>query len=177
MAKITLFGLAGTGTSSTGKTLAKELKYAFLSAGDFCRQQAKELGISIYERGEIARIDPKFDLEVDERTAKFGKENKDFVVEGWLAWHAVPDSIKIKLSCDLDTRVKRVAHRDGVHFEEAKMLTLSREQTNADRYLKYYSIQDFSADSHFDLVIDTTSNPIPVVIDKIKAYLKEQDLI
>jgi CMP/dCMP kinase len=174
MAKITLFGKAGTGTSTTGKALAEKLNYSFLSSGNLYRDEAKKMGISIYEMGELAKFDPKFDKLIDERVEEYGKNNDNFVVESWLAWHFIPDSIKIKLDCDFEERVKRVARRDGQEVDIVRELTKNREKTNAERYLTYYNISDFSDDSHFDLVLDTTHTPVFELVEKIKAFVEEK---
>jgi cytidylate kinase len=174
MAKITIFGMAGTGTSTTGKALALKLRYDFLSSGNICREDARERGISIYERGILAKTDPSLDKLVDQRIAEFGTEHSDCVVESWLAWHFIPDSIKVKLTCDLDTRIERVSHRDKMPFEEAKKITLEREKDNGERYLKYYDIKDFSADEHFDLILDTTSTPVVEIVAAIERLVNSK---
>jgi len=84
-----------------------------------------------------------------------------------LAWHFIPDSIKIKLECDFETRVKRVAARDKISFEEAREHTEFREKMIAERYRKYYGITDFT-DEKFDLVIDTANIDVEAVVGKIE---------
>jgi len=177
MAKITLFGLAGTGTSTTGKALAARLGYQCVSSGNLAREEAKGLGMTISEWGEAGKKDPKFDGNLDKRIELFGKENKDFVVESWLAWHFIPDSIKIKLDCDFDVRIGRIAHRDRQSTEEAKVVTTNREKSNAERYRAYYGIENFSSNEHFDLVVDTTKTPVTQVVEQIEQYLRNNNLI
>jgi cytidylate kinase len=41
--KITIFGLAGSGTSTIGKLLCEKLGYKFMSSGNIMRSWAKEL--------------------------------------------------------------------------------------------------------------------------------------
>jgi cytidylate kinase len=174
MAKITLFGLAGTGTSTTGKALASQLGYPFMSSGNLARQEAKELGMTIYERGEAAKKDPKYDMDLDKRVELYGKEHENLVFDSWLAWHFIPDSIKIKLTCDFNVRIARVARRDGTDLEDAKKLTLVREAGNAERYSRYYAISDFSSDDHFDLILDTTSTPVSEIVARILEFIHKK---
>ncbi len=176
MAKITIFGLAGTGTSTTGKALALRLRCDFLSSGNICREDARERGISIYERGVLAKSDPSIDKLVDKKIEEFGKEHPNCVVESWLAWNFIPDSIKVKLTCNLDTRIERVSRRDSMPLTEAKENTLMREKDNAERYLQYYGIMDFSADEHFDLILDTTSTPVVEIVAAIEQFAKTHNL-
>lgn len=59
MAKITIFGLAGAGTSTVGKMLAEKLGYKFLSSGDIFRKKARDSGITLPELHECIKADPE----------------------------------------------------------------------------------------------------------------------
>lgn len=170
MAKITIFGLAGTGTTSAGKALAEKLGYLFVSSGNIFREMARENGMTLKELEEISKTDPRHDNKLDRRMKEFGEANDNFIVESRLAWHFIPDSVKIKLFCDFDTRIRRIASRDGISFEEAREHTQHREDAIFERYEKYYGMTDFG-DKNFDMVIDTTNTPIDGVVEKIAATL------
>ena len=49
MNKITLSGFAGTGKSTVGKILGDKLGYEFVSVGDFSRDYAQKMGLTINE--------------------------------------------------------------------------------------------------------------------------------
>jgi CMP/dCMP kinase len=168
MAKITIFGLAGTGKSSVGKLLAERLGYEYVSSGNMMRQKAVEAGLTIYELNQAARSDPHFDQELDEAILQYGKEHDNFVLESWLGWHFVPDAFKIKLLCDTQERIKRIAARESLSFEEAEQKTESRDQAKLDRYYRYYGIKDFPSDEIFDLVLDTTVRAVEEIVGDIK---------
>src|SRR5581483_623630 len=167
MAKITLFGLAGTGTSSVGRALARKLKYQFYSTGNFMRDQADQLGLTIYEFDEMCRKDPNYDLNRDKMIEEFGKKNDNFILDARLGWRFVPDSLKVKLECDFEERVKRVVFRDKMDVEEVKALTIKREESIGDRFWRYYQIKDSGDSSHFDLIIDTTKISATETMDQI----------
>jgi CMP/dCMP kinase len=174
MAKITLFGLAGTGTSSVGKTLAKKLGYTFMSTGNIFRAKAESLGLSLHEFEELCNKNPEHDKALDQDVKKFGEVNDNFVIESRLAWYFIPDSIKIKLHCDFPERIKRVAKRDAVTIDEAEKLTIARESFGVQRYNDFYNISDFAPDSLFDISIDTTTTPIEKVVERIMSYLENR---
>ena len=174
MAKITIDGLAGTGKSSTAKTLAEKLACKHFSNGDFARMQAKELGMTIYDFDELAKKDEKYDKMRDKMVEDYGRTNDDFIVEGRIGWRSIPDALKIKLTCDFDTRVKRINQREDLDFELAKKKTLQREEAIADRFLRYYDIEDAANDSHFDLIIDNTVTPLKKVIEIIEEAVKDK---
>lgn len=173
MAKITIFGLAGTGTTSAGKMLAEKLGYQFVSSGYMFRQMAEENKMTLNEFEEATNKDPKFDRELDQRIKEFGEKNDNFIIESRLAWHFIPDSIKIKLTCDLNERIKRVAEREKIPFAVAKEHNEFRDKKIAERYEKYYDIKDFN-DDKFDLVIDTTTTSIEDVVQRIEERLRSQ---
>ncbi len=174
--KITIFGLAGTGKSSVGKKLAADLGYQFRSSGDMVRAKAREMGLTLPELQELCEKDPKYDHELDAEMKKFGEENDNFVVESRLAWHFIPDSVKIKLDCDFDERVRRVAQRDEITFEAAHDHVVVREKTDDARYKMFYNIDNINDDGHFDLAVDTTSIPVEEVVRKIKEFLSGKGL-
>ena len=176
MAKITIFGLAGTGTSSTGKMLAEKLGYTFMSSGNMFRKTAEENGRTLKEFEDLTSKDDKYDRELDRQMKEFGEANDNFIVESRLAWNFIPDSIKIKLTCDFNVRLERVAKRDEISFEEAKEHTEFREQKISERYSKYYGITDFN-DEKFDLVIDNSNTSLAEVVEKIENFIKSSSLL
>lgn len=156
MAKITIFGLAGTGTTTVGELLAESLGYRFLSSGQVFRGIGDKLGIEFYEFVELCKKSTQYDLQTDQLIEEFGRENNDFVVESRLGYHFIPDSFKVKFICDLETRIKRVADRDKITFTLAKEKTSIRESADEERYRAYYGIEELAPDNKFDLIIDTT---------------------
>lgn len=174
--KITIFGLAGTGTSTIGKELASRLDYIFNSTGNMFREMAKEHGMSVYEFDEMTRENLKYDLELDERVAVYGKENDDFIFESRLAWNFIPDSIKIMLNCDEDVAIKRIAERENISFKEAKEKTQKRAKTLEFRYAKCYPDLEYPPKKEiFDLVIDTTSMLPEEIVEKIMSFLDKKE--
>lgn len=171
MTKVTIFGFAGTGTSSTGRMLAQELRCEFVSSGNIFRAEAAKRGLSLIEFTQLTSTDSSYDKVLDQRMIDFGKDHSHFVVESWLAYHFIPDSKKIKLVCDLDERIERVARRDKIPLEQARKDTAFREDFNRKKYKSLYGIEDYADDSHFDLILDTTTTPISKIVAKIKTII------
>ncbi len=171
--KITISGIGGVGKGTTTKLLAEKLRYKTLSGGDFFREKAKKLGMSIYEFDQYIKENPEYDKELDKMQEEFGKENNDFILESRIGWYFVPDSFKIKLVCDEDERIKRVLGRDGGSIEKVIFDEKERLESAKERYEKLYNIKDFQADKNFDLVVDTTNNPPDEVVKVILESLKK----
>ncbi|MEN9649709.1 MAG: hypothetical protein RL094_676 [Candidatus Parcubacteria bacterium] len=171
MAKITIFGLAGTGTSSTGKALAKELNIPFVSSGNIFRKKAAELNMSLIEFVAMTEKDSSYDKILDNELTEYGKNTPHYVIESRLAWFFNTDSIKIKLTCDRDERLRRVAQRDGITLEQAISDTDFREEKALERYKNLYGIELYTDDAHFDHIIDTTNTGVDEIVSKIKSFV------
>ncbi|HYC34596.1 MAG TPA: cytidylate kinase family protein, partial [Candidatus Paceibacterota bacterium] len=167
-----IFGMAGTGTSSTGKILAKELDYPFISGGDVARMTAQELGITLNEIDELAKTDKKIDVLRDDLLREFGNTHPNCVIEARLGWFVIPDSFKVKLFCSDEVRYGRIMKREGKSLEQVIEETKHREDAIRERFFNHYGI-DFdkeTGDDRFDLVIDTGLHSL----DEVVALIKER---
>lgn len=177
MAKITIFGLAGTGKTTAGKMLAEKLGYEYISTGNIFRGYAAELGMELNEFEEHTDKTDEYDRRLDTETAIYGKKNTDFVFESRLAWHFIPDSFKIVLVCPFEERVSRIARRENKSFDKVFDETLHREDIIRQKYQKYYEIENFDDPKNFDFVVDTGLNNAEKVVEIILEELKKRHLI
>lgn len=170
--KITIGGLSGTGKGTVAKMLAEKLGFELNSAGNFFRELAKERGFdSVLDFQKSVHseehADFSVDVEVDERTKRFGLEKNNFIIEGRLCAHMIPDAFKILLTCVDEERFRRVSYRQKISVEEAKSETLEREKLYTDFYKRFYKINDYLNKSHYDLVVDTTNMLPEEIVENI----------
>jgi cytidylate kinase len=177
MAKITLFGLAGTGKSSTAKGVADILKYDFKSSGNMFREMASELGMTLNEFERLCIENPEYDKKLDARVGEYGSTHDNFIFESRLAWHFIPDSFKIILVCEETDRLQRVADREHKTFEQVKDETLERESLIYKRYQEYYGIENINDLTNYDFIVDTKKNTLQEVIKIILDELANRKLI
>ncbi len=164
----TFTGLAGVGKSAVAKVLAQRYSLIHMSAGDYYRALREERGLkSLLDLEALAETDPSIDFEIDERTRQFAKANTNFVFDGRLAGWCIPHAIKFLFTCDDEVRIKRVQkHHGHPSYEAARHETLTREQSHRERFRRYYKIEKFDDEKHFDFVIDT-NHPIDEVVDRV----------
>ncbi len=180
---ITITGFPGSGKSTLGKGIAKELGLKHYSAGMFWRQIGKERGMSLMQVQEAAKKDRAIDDEIDRRTKELGEKEDNFVIDGRVAWHFIPNSIKIFVKVDLEKAAERVfrdtkagkGERTGeehASIEETVQNMRKRMQMNKERYMKLYGI-DYLDESNYDIIVDTTDCSIPETREKVLKKVKQ----
>lgn len=180
--KITLGGASGTGTSTVAKRLAEKYDLKVYSGGGIQRMNAAKRGMTIEEYDVFIKAHPELDQEIESTQIEIGKTEDNFIMESRLAWYGVPDSIKIKLDCDLDVRIARIVSggKDATRvahveegFEATKTKTLNRESTYDDRWFTLYGVH-WNEDKNFDLIVDTTSLNVEEVIQKVSCFIENK---
>ena len=175
MVIITISGTPGSGKSTIAKFLAKKINLKHYSTGDFMRKIAKERNITLAELGEIAEADLSIDQEIDNWSKKLGETEDNFIIDSRLAFHFIPQAVKIFLDADIKTRVKRI-FKDKRPGESAKTKKdmekeiLQRQESESKRYKEYYNIDHFDK-TNYDLLIDTTDLTPEEITKKIIEFL------
>ncbi|TAL20049.1 hypothetical protein EPN90_01745 [Patescibacteria group bacterium] len=180
---ISIAGDPGSGKTSVARLLSGRLGWPWYSMGDLRGKMALERGLTIDELNQLGETDPATDTAVDDYARRLGETDNNFVIEGRLAWHFIPHSFKVFLSCEHKEAGRRVygakkrdpSRRDEPAYsspEEAEREIKKRIESDARRYLKHYGVV-FNDQKNFDLVIDTTAHKKPEqTVEKILAALK-----
>ena len=155
---ITVGGLPGTGTTTLCKLLQGRLGLPYTYAGHMFREEAARRGMTLAEFGALSQRDRSIDAALDDRQIfllKRGGLILEGRLSGWLAQrHKVP-ALKVWVRCDEAERIRRIVDRDGGTVQEQADATWEREQSEADRYRRYYGV-DLGDLSFYDLVLDST---------------------
>ncbi len=176
---ITIAGKLGSGKSSTAKMIAEILGYKHHSTGDFMREIATRRGVSLGDLSVIAETDYSVDKELDDSNLNIGKQN-NIVLDSRLGFHFIPNSFKVFLELDGDTASERIL-KDKMNnpnrsteatgsfdtTESIKEKINLRLESERKRYKDLYGIQDHTAYSNFDLVINTKELSLEEVSKKI----------
>jgi len=175
---ITIAGKAGAGKSTVAKIIARKLGFEHYSTGDFMRDMAEDSKIDILELSKRAEKDRSIDEELDRRQIELGKKEDNFVIDGRLSWHFIPDSIKVFIDADFDVRAKRIYHdsirkEHNVSLETAKKNLKKREDSELKRYREYYNLNPHEH-SNYDIVVDSSNLDQFQVADKILEFVKKK---
>lgn len=169
---ISISGRPGSGKSSAGRRVAAKLGMKFYSMGDLRGQMAVERGMTIFEMNQSPE---DTDTPVDRMIEKMGKSEDNFVIDGRLAWHFIPQSFKIFLDVDPRVGAKRVMQGTRpdeptyASLDEAIRMLAEREQDDQKRYQRLYGVDHLDL-RNYDLVIDTTkTGKDKVVVNILKA--------
>lgn len=145
-----------------------------MSTGNIMREWAASEGMTIYEfEDKVVKHDPAFDNKLDAKSTQYGEENTDFIFESRLAWHFIPDSMKIFLDCDTAERYRRIHQREGEDLTEITEKNSKREAELALRYSQVYPDISFPPKAEtFDIVIDSEKflpeEIVAQILDKIQ---------
>ena len=181
---ITLTGLPGAGKSTVADKLAQQLNMSRFSAGDLRRNMAQERGLTLDELNTLGETQDFTDKDVDAYQEKIGKEQDNFVIDGRLSWHFIPNSLKVFLDVELDEAARRIfeASKQGqrpneIAYESADQVRKALKQRLASdqkRYQRYYKIDYLNTDN-YDVVIDTTKKiPEEIVAIILRALDEKQ---
>lgn len=173
---VTVSGLPGSGTTTLCKILQEETNLPYVYAGQIFRAEAERRGMSLADFGKLCEQDETVDQTLDREQEILLTDAADGLIlegrlSGWLAQKTEVSALKVWVSCDEGERLRRIVERDGGDLESQRGNTLEREQSEADRYMRYYGI-DLTDTSPYDLVLDSTSTSPEELANQLLAALR-----
>ena len=181
--KITIGGYPGSGKTTVANALAEKLRLKHYYMGAVRRKAAKQHGMTLEEFNKVGETEIWTDKVADDILVKIGKEEDDFVAEGRVAYHFIPDSIKILITVDVLEGARRIhkdQHEKGMLEErnEEALDTVEEKAKNLQvridsdklRYEKHYGTDCYDS-KNFDLIIDSTNMTPEEVISQILEFL------
>lgn len=194
---VTISGLPGAGSSTLGKSLAKELNWDYFCGGDFMRSYAIEKGLfdknnKVHHSAAVYSDD--FDRQVDYQARRWADTKQHQVLEAWLSGFMtmhVERTLRVLVYCSDDAvRIDRIVNRDEITVDEAKAHIFQREQDNLVKWQRLYSKEwqewvvkrGIFTDSDpvyfwkpqlYDLAIDTYTTSREETLNKVLEALKK----
>ncbi len=177
---LTISGLHGTGKSTIGKLIAETLGIKYYSTGQAFRDLAKEMNMSLEEFTKYVEERPEIDNKLDDKVLDVAKEG-NIIVDSQLSGYLLKDiaDLRIHLTCPLETRVKRMALRDNISYEESMKETILRENSELERFKDLYKI-DLSdiekMNEIHDVILATEGLTIEEVLNNLLQIIKNKKL-
>lgn len=151
---IAISGHHGSGRSTHAKRLAEAFDLRYVSSGTIFRQMAEERGLTLEDMSKLTEEGPEFDKLIDERAKEESREGGVVVDATLSAYMCEEPDLRIFLTTPLESRVRRIAERDGIGLEEAERETAARTESERERFREYYGV-DVADLSIYDLVLNT----------------------
>ncbi len=170
---VTVAGQLASGKSRVCRDLAAALGYDYVSTGQLQREIAEGLGMNSLELNLHSEGNPAIDEQIDGTLVRLGESPGNYVVDSRMAWHFLPNSLKVYLTVDADVASQRVLGdrtRENepryASAEEAKELMTARMESERRRFLDTYGV-DCGDRSNYDIVLDTTSFDAEQVVEQL----------
>lgn len=155
----TISGLHGCGKTTVAKKIAEALGLKYYSTGQAFRDLAKEKNMTLEEFTKYVENNPNIDKILDDKIVAIAKSRVDTLIDSQLAPYLLKDLaiFKILLTCPLETRIKRMAERDQVSYDQKLKETTLREDSELERFKTLYNIdlQDEKNWKIYDIIVDT----------------------
>jgi cytidylate kinase len=171
--RIILSGLAGSGKSSVGKALAKQLGFTFRSAGYYAREEAKKRGVSIQELQILLKDEPEFVRKLDNQLIEWGQSTDGWIMDYRLGFALLLEATSIYLTVEDAEAVNRIGSASraeefsGDESTEAMLASIRQRNENMRSRLKGLYQVDFTDRSQYDYIVSTDDKTINEVIDEI----------
>jgi predicted cytidylate kinase len=169
---VTVGGPPGSGKSTAGRRVARELGLDYRSAGEVFRAEAKARGLDLESFGRYAEAHPEVDRELDRAMEALARPGVllEGRIQGALCRRRGVPVIAIVITASAAERARRLAGRDRLSVEAASRAIAVREASERARYLRFYGI-DVDREPA-DLVVDSTSQGPDEVVASVVAFLK-----
>lgn len=162
--RITITGDPGSGKTTFARNVSARTGYELITTGNIFRGIAKERGISVADINAQAEVEKEIDAQVDDYLVGLNNDDRNLVLDSRMAWHFLEQSLKIRLTVDLDVAAERIfgdterGDDAAETFSDMDMAIKEVERRRASeikRYKSLYSV-NIGDDSNFDLVINTS---------------------
>lgn len=156
--------------------MAERLGLRHISVGAFFRRLAEERGLTVIDLTKLAEQDPTIDLELD-RMAREEAAKGGVVIDGHASPHLLKGlaHLRVAIVASFETRVRRLAQRDGKPLEVVAAETTFRESAERERFRRLYNI-DIEDYRDFDLAINserfTPEEIVEIIVGALKLMVK-----
>lgn len=175
---ISITGDIGSGKSTVASALSKALNMTIVDTGILYREYASKQGNDVLQQNLSG--DWSIDTLIDNKIKEMGATEDNNIFVSRLAWHFIPNSIKIYLAINPVLAAKRICEsksrvsENHADWRETFDYNNKRKDTELHRYEKMYNLEDASGYSNADLVIMVGKNSVSDVVKCIIDAINEE---
>ena len=176
MAKITISGHPGSGTTTLVSILEKKFDWDSINGGKIFRNAAKKNNMNLVDFAELCLIDDKMDKGLDEELISIMQDHDGpQIIESRLAGHwAKLKDIECKsiwLKVDEEIRAKRVQKREGGDLSHVLFSIKQRVEKDELRFQRFYDIS-LNDMTPYSLIIDCNQKLPEEIADEVIKHIK-----
>ena len=177
MARLTISGHPGSGTSTLVDGLCGSLNWQKLNGGQVFRDMANERGLSLEEFAQQCIDDENIDKELDALLTKtMQSDDSPEIVESRLAgWWAYKNGLPCaRVWIDVTERVRaaRVVNREGGSIDNQLNLINERMELDGERYERFYGI-DIDSREPYTCIIKSDNLGVEEVQSLVLQHLED----
>ncbi|WP_299386014.1 viperin family antiviral radical SAM protein [uncultured Lacinutrix sp.] len=175
--KITLSGFAGTGKSTVGKLIERQLKFEFISVGNYTRTFAMETyGMTINQFQKHCNSHPELDHLIDDKFKTECNSKDNIVIDYRLGFHFIDNAFNVLLKTSDKKASKRISLGSRVDEVTSPEGIKLRNETMRTRFIERYNV-DFTNETNYDLVINTDDLTPKEVSQQIIKHYQERGAV
>ena len=177
VARVTISGHPGSGTSTLVSGLSQSLNWKKLNGGQVFRDMAEEQGLTLEEFSQKCKEDDSVDqaldkLLVDTMISQNSPEIVESRLSGWWAYKNNLQCPRIWVEVSEQVRAERVLNREGGSMDEKLNLIRERMDSDASRYMQFYGL-DINSHVPYTYVIDSDEKDAEEVLRDVLKHLEE----
>ena len=178
VARVTVSGHPGSGTSTLVDGLCEEFGWTKLNGGQVFRDMAKNHSMTLEEFGHYCENNEHVDKKLDSLLADtIAKPESPEIIEsrlaGWWAFRGSHECHRIWIEVSEAIRASRIVSREGGTIQDRIPLIRERMESDRARYLEYYGI-DIDSTEPYTIVIEASDLDAISVLALVKKHLEVQ---
>ncbi len=176
MRHIAISGELGSGKSAVAGALSAVLGADVLSTGAIHRQIAASRGESALETNLAAEDDDEIDRRIDGELVRRAAAADQLVLDSRMAWHFVPEALKVHLVVDPAVGAARMLGRsptDVERYASVEEATAQAEDRHASEQRRFHDKYGVDIDRlrNYDLVVDTSEATVDEIASRVRGVL------
>lgn len=176
MRHIAISGELGSGKSAVAGALSQALGAEVVSTGAIHRQIAASRGESALETNLAAESDEEIDRRIDGELVRRAEQDAPIVFDSRMAWHFVPEALKVHLVVDPAVGAARMLGRsptDVERYTSVEEATARAEDRHASEHRRFLAKYDVDIDRlrNYDVVVDTSVATVVEVTDHLRRFV------